>query len=428
MKALYWCGFTLIILTLFSADFLVAAEPSIIDTSGTVLNRNIITVNGANFGTKVTGDFSDYFDDYISPWTCNTSSGCSRPGPWSSQYIAPSEVERRSESGFTKNLLEINLENGNYSTGYGFRKMQGYNNYKYGMWNQQLRKNLSADNKEFWLRFYMKWGDVADPWPTPTSNWKQSKQIWFRLGDGADNGQVYLCALYYTSRIGAALYKFGNQELGGNGYSVPDRSQVKYPGNDKWMEVRIHFKMEIPDQNSNNGGIAYYFNGTRVLYNTSVNFTSESESTEFYQIGIGGNITTTDDGGATYFFDDNPKQSCYVYYDDITIVEGDTDPGSIATVYLSNNATWGAGVSDRWNGDSNFIRQKVGGSAAADYGFKSWSNTQCKFEVNLGTIDTNEPVYLYVTNWNGETNSSGFYLVAGFEPAKMKGYKFDKIQ
>ena len=55
-------------------------------------------------------------------------------------------------------------------------------------------------------------------------------------------------------------------------------------------------------------------------------------------------------------------------------------------------------------------RQKVGGSAFGEYGFRSWSNSQFKFEVNTAGLNTSEPVYLYVTNWEGKTNSIGYQL------------------
>jgi hypothetical protein len=82
-------------------------------------------------------------------------------------------------------------------------------------------------------------------------------------------------------------------------------------------------------------------------------------------------------------------------------------PG-VATVWLSNQSTWGSGPTDIINGDSNFVRQVVGGTVDAYLGFKSWSNISLKFKVNKGSLTGS--TYLYVTNWNGETNLSGFSL------------------
>lgn len=422
MKKWSWYICVLIVSIFFLGRISFAAELSVSNVSGTVSQGNTLTVSGANFGTKVTGDFSDYFDGYPTPWICNSLS-CSAPGNWDGIDISSSDVTRRNDEGYTKNLAEISTTAGNYSTGAGFRKMVGYHSYTYGMYNTHIDKVFGSNVTEFWLRFYMKWGDANDPWPTVNKGWLQSKNIWIRVGNTSDTGQLILSGQYYTSSIGYSLYKITSQNLGSTRtWSVSNKLATKYRGSNKWIEVRIRIKMET-SSGANNGEIEYYFNGLKVLDITNANLTSES-ILNFYRFDMGGNIIIVKDN--TYLF--NPGQSAYIYYDDVTVVKSYNDPGSIATVYLSNNATWGSGVTDRWNGDSNFIRQKVGGSAAADYGFKSWSNTQCKFEVNLGTIDTNEPVYLYVTNWNGETNSSGFNLVVGLEPAKMKGFEIDKIQ
>jgi hypothetical protein len=97
------------------------------------------------------------------------------------------------------------------------------------------------------------------------------------------------------------------------------------------------------------------------------------------------------------------------YFDDVVIHTSDPGYGS-AFVYLSNQSIWGTGPTDILNGDANFIRQKVGGTDFADYGFKSWTDIKLKFEVSLGNLNQNLPIYLYVTNWQGQTNSKAFKL------------------
>lgn len=410
------CLLIIIILPVFPVVNLFGAEPLITQVSGPASESNTITATGEGFGEVFTGDFCENFDDYTSQWVCNTSPGCSIPGSWDDYYISSSDQTRI--AAIDKNGLEIDRGwDQYYSTGAGFRVGRGYYNKNYGLFNQHLRHNLGSGCTELWVRFYVKWGDSTDGWFPGVH--KIDKQAWLRFGTnpGDDNAQgIMEGRTDGTDSSRWIWYLSSQQTFGGTNmyaYTPDSRDNSAWPGPEKWQEIKIYWKHES-SIDASDGVLKWWTDGRLAYSNTSINWTNEPESMKFTRFGLGGNMS----GCNTLF---NPGESNYKYYDDIVLVESDNDPGSISTVYLSNNSTWGAGVTDRWNGDANFIRQKVGGSVAADYGFKSWSDIQFKFEVNLGNIDINKPVYLYVTSWNGETNSSGYHLVEGFPPAAPTG-------
>ncbi len=429
----------LIVTILFTRVNLFAAEPSITIISGTVSNGNTITASGSNFGTRFNGDaVFEYFDNFSAEnqWGTNDQN-IGGEGYFETSFSA-SDIDNMTPGGSYDQVASLGwgvaIRRGAacFSTGYGYRRSLGAvagglsSGDNYG-----ISATFSAEST-IWVSFLMRknpahvdWDSNVDFCDGNLDNHTWMEKI-FRVR-GNDGGTYaatqYLNTAGWTSgdACGSHLY-YRWQDDNGNWPKYPVYNSSKYPGRDcadykphyptgKWFRVLTMMKFDT----GGDGELEIYMDkgaGELLLYNPTGRTTNVDAGD---WVKFGGNHSNTQD---TWLTSDQDEISTYDY-DDIMV--STTKPDPPACIFLSNSSTWGAGVADRWNGDATFVRQKVGGSDSADYGFKSWSNTEFKFEVNLSDIDTYKPVYLYVTSWNGETNSSGYHLVEGFPPAAPTG-------
>ncbi|MFC1533100.1 hypothetical protein ACFL7M_07035 [Thermodesulfobacteriota bacterium] len=426
----------------------ILGQPSISTTSGNVQQSGIIMVNGTNFGEKHTPDHYDYFDDYTIDWSCDTADGsCSNP-PASSGiswaklifgFQSPCSGDCLHTQIDGNPLFNINQQATYYSTGRSFVEWPEYDAGPSGRPNGSLRDDFT-DYDEIFILYNI----LYDPaWPIEGTNpdYRPPDDKQFEVFLSSSGRKIFGNWIFNGGHFGydplyATNYQiFGDESIGptcpscaDNGMTsqsypyrteTPGLDEVHWDARGKWHEVKIYMKLNTWTGGSPNedGVVKGWVDGIKIIDDESV-ILSSTVGDKFDYVNLIGNWS-----GGTDEVNFQPGEEFYVSIDDVFINFSETDPTGgifpgVACVYISNNATWGIGPVDKLNGDSNFIRQKVGGSDPADYGFKSWNNSQLKIEVNLGSLDIYEPVYLYVTNWAGETNSDGYRLVQGLPPER----------
>jgi hypothetical protein len=408
-----------------------AAEPSIDGTAGNISYGNTVTVSGSNFDSVFRGSVADeYFDDRSSGFTTATDGvAMSDSGTILTTFLT-ADIDNATPGGNFHQLehlgwlAKIDNDAANYSTGYGYRRPTAHydpSQYITSGENHGISYNWASGTgpNEVWVSWAFRpnssGNDSTTNYPdsSNTDSW-MLKFLWPFLNNDSSNGQL----LHIDSQNWNAGSNCGNKtkyRVQGNGPNYPVWNSIKHadascsdyniPDNNKWAWVKVHIDFNT---GSGDGVMEVWADGVQIVEQTTLSY----GDTKLGRMKFGGNNSGRNDGS---FFTPNNNENMTFDYDDVVI--SSTEPKAPACVYLSNKATWGSGVTDRWNGDANFVRQKVGGSAAADYGFKSWSDIQMKFEVNLGTLDIYQPVYLYVTNWDGETNANGIHLTEGLPPA-----------
>ena len=403
----------------------VYAAPSITTHSGTLANGNTITVTGTGFGVVPTNLFhGDLFDDY----TKGSSNACMNANPSylfcrdnasESPNQPPSTGSKWSWDGgltsyFTNGdagnstsidpepLLGIKSGFGMYSTGYGY---------------SQAIEEYSSDGSHPNSGFYISTGGAKsvyfvayikyDPeWDSDYTPCLQDKTIEFWSGSspsGCKNTVMLTNGSAYWGSISRTSWGMST-ECGGNllsGHVNDSTSWFTNPGH--WQEHKIRYDISA-------GVFKYWLNGNLIQNNNSASFG---------QSGLGcvqlfSNVATSNHAFSMSGSDSEWPR----YMDDVLIWNSyqsalDSQFPVVPAVYLSNSRTFTLTDHDQiLNGTSAFVRQRVGGSATADLGFKSWTNSQIKFEVNLGSLNTGQTIYVYSYDWSGNI-SAGYPLNTG---------------
>ncbi|MFQ5752952.1 MAG: hypothetical protein ACE5HI_13240, partial [bacterium] len=221
-------------------------------------------------------------------------------------------------------------------------------------------------------------------------------------------------ALFNNFSTSNSRFYFLFNEVGGDNSTIDiPTTDGEFPIPGTWHELKFYLKMNTPG--STDGIVKMWLDGVNFINDSTADirgsssktFGAYSRSVYFFgniQHPNGGSFTAPGAGNEW----DRTIDDVWVWTTNQSSL--DSQFPLIPIVYLSNSSSFGSGPTDKLNGDSEFVRQKVGGSATSDLGFMSWTDTQMKFQVVLGAISISSPVYLYVTNWSGETNSTG-YLV-----------------
>lgn len=390
-----------ILFLLLISAYAYGAAPTFTSTTGTLSNGNTITIAGSNFGTVAAPTQYDYFDK-SSNWSCNADDGsCTNPGQGAGSNITWYKMIFDGESAQMQvtghALFNINQDDTNYSTGRAWNEWFERNVAAEGLPNGSAYFNFPSPSTEIFLVFYTK---VASNWPSFAPIQDKMMTIW----TSADSSGDKITGWWGEDWYGHTRY-YVTSDVGGDAdtfYENTGPLWSTYGGLGKWVELKIHIKRGASPI------LDVYLNGTRVWNLTP----TMSGATSMASIRIRSNFT------AGPPLDEIPVGQEFLYtYDDIMLNTNGTDPTGghfpgIACVYISDQATWGTGPTDSLNGDSHFVRQKIGGtSAGTDQGYLSWSNTGFKFTYNEGSLSGTK--YLYVTNWAGETNSTGYDLSGG---------------
>lgn len=418
------------------------AAPAITSVSGTTAlnNGDVVTVTGSSFGTTRTADYWDTFDDYSADWSVNGSNQAAFPsigskwsgdGGWTKTYFDGDGAYATQING--KPLLHLDAGGAQYSTGRGFTQTAEYYNNSDGAHPNSgigLPTTASTSTEIYGVyhrKYDANWNYLLDP----GSVWEKEMEIWMD-----DNTKMYIVNRY-VDQYGAtfspqSMRSYISFETGGSWSTVDSpNANGAIPFGGKWYEVKFYLKLNTPG--ATDGIVKIWINGQLTINDTTVNLRgSNSNLFGGGTLGRGlvyffGNLQW---GGTAKFTPIGVGNEWDRMVDDVWVWRSnqsqlDSQFPLIPVVYLSNQSTWGTGPTDKLNGDSNFVRQKVGGTDSANLGFKSWSDTGFKFVVDRGSVDTSKAVYMYVTNWSGQTNSAG-YLVSGqsiTRPAKLPEFK-----
>lgn len=417
-----------ILLILLFSPLCFGATPTFTSSSGTLSNDQIVTVSGSNFGTENTTNYITY-DNYDDPdnypgtgydgnpyATTNWQNSGKTPegiwGKWSTSVWRFFVFEEESDDSSPPSFSATTAANF-YSTGWGARKIVPRTASSVGVEGGSLA-TYTTGHSEVWIRYYQRFSmDMS-------AREEESKQmyIYFNTEGGEPyimphmygSGGTFKWRVYYSNGGTTCFYGTTNGDCFADGAYF-----ASYPGSDKWQEIKIRVKV-----NGASGIYQEWIDGTQVINLNPVNI----GSTNVGWIRFGANFS----GGTTDFL--SVGQSMNEDWSSLAI--STADPGSVAAVFLSNSSTWGSYAvgSVNWtNGTSTYVRQAVGGTGSSERGYNAWSNTNLQFKVNLGSLSSS-PLYLYVTNWTGETNSAG-YLLEGEEPpvatATISGMTFNGV-
>ena len=447
MKRFIQClSLAFVITSLLSNSISVFAnEPILSNESGIVDDGNILIVTGSDFGTKDIGLVNEYFDNFTSEAEyCSAATNIGGDAGLKTEFYSL-DIDNCTSGGNFHQLEKLGWgvairQNANsYSTGYGYRRATAAVEPGVGVSNGDnygLKATFTEQTEPVWISMMLRYNpsgrDSNVNFPTPATltglNDYQEKLI--RLFDsditscigyinaktlvwsGGSNCGTHMIPLWQSDR------NHTNDYPAYNSTAETSCSDYQFPSSiDKWM--RIVIMLDPSSNGAIDGEIRYYLDtgtGLKLLHQATGIATgqgTESQSLDWAQI-LNNHSSTQQ-----YFLTANQNENVSEDVDDIVI--SNKQPDAPATVYLSNNSTWGSGVTDRWNGDANFIRQKVGGTVQAEKGFGSWSDTGFKFEANLDALDNSNGIYLYVTNWDGETNETGYQLVNGLPPKRAAG-------
>ncbi len=405
----------------------LAAAPSNISINGSASQGATVTVSGANFGNVRTGDYWDVFDDYSVDYNCginqqsctgndfpSTGAKWTGDGGWTKWYFNEDKALMTSING--KPLLHSDKASAQYSTGRGFTETaEYYTGGSGGIPNSGIAfQNIPATD-EIYAIYHFKY----DPkWSYPYFNLVSEKHVEIFLSNGKkmviiiDNAAQQVNA--YFSPANSRFFPICG-ETGGNSLTVDTpTSDGEFPKPGLWHEMKFYFKLNTPGKVD---GIAkMWLDGKQFLNDYSVDFRGSSTATFFGsssgRLHFFGNIQTPGSGSFTAPGAGNEWDRSLddVWLWTTNMPQLDNQFPLIGCAYLSNQNTWSGGPTDKLNGNSNFVRQSIGGTTDADMGFKSWTNNQLKFKANLTGLNTSKPLYLYVTNWDGETNATGIPL------------------
>ncbi len=423
MKTFFNTTLSILILLLFAG--ISNGSPTISSVQGSVSNGTIVKVTGSAFSEKHTPGEFDYFDSYQEDWSCDKGDGSCLDIPSGESFTWKRLIFYRVEEYMGRidgnPLYNINQQNTNFSTGRAFNEwVEHYTGGAGGLPNGSMNYQHSPASELFYVYHV-----YYDPqWPEGdnyTSVQDKNAVFWLnRSGNkitGAwavrNNLQHYELS---TEAVSSPIFtNMGCPECGGSesaGYRGSSEVAFSDIGVGKWIQIKIHLKMNTwtNGQANSNGVVQVWINGKNIINNTSV-ILSNTEGDQFYKRQLRSNWSGTT--ASELGFQDG--EEFFVSYDDILINYSSQDPlngvfPGIACVFLSNSPTWGSGPDDKLNGDAQFIRQVVGGTGSDEMGFNSWADDEFKFKVNLDGLNSEQPIYLYVTNWDGQTNPSGYKI------------------
>jgi len=393
----------LMFIIVFSPVFATAAPVITSVSSGVVV--------GSGFVSVPTYDKYDYMDDFTSEFIRNTagsnfSAGTSGNISWLGS-IQAEDAEAILAEGI--DVFRISKNNSFYSTGYSWSQGLARLDRAYGVMQHEFKITGISYTTGAWSRFYVRVGDSSLAAPLPYDpNTHKLGFWWYNLSGGYGNRSLVVGNVVnrhpeftVTNQSDGALWSYDDTDD-----NIP--AMNCFPGTNKIFEVKVWQKLNTFTDGVSDGNAEaqLYINGVKVFdLADHVAFGARHLTNELNaiidQIEVGGNIS----GGSDEWFE--PGQKCYRYFDDFA-VDGTDEPKSIPCVYLSNSATWGSGVTDRWNGDATFKRQVVGGLSTL--GLNTWSDTGFTYQQDTTGLETGQSVYLYVTNWDGETNTDGFLV------------------
>lgn len=376
-----------------------ATSPSITGYSGIVSNGNTITVSGSSFGTKHTPAKYDYFDEYTSDWSCSLDTCDVIPA---TTGIAWDEYINAGVNSFGNEFANINKSHAYFSTGRGYVQWPEYLLSAVGYPNSSILYDHINTN-EIYIVWYVKF----DPsWPIPYQPVEDKELVFWKSTGSKCYAKVIGAMWWNVGAEGVALKNWTDQNTHGKQHLGP------------WQEIKVHLKMNTwTGGTPNQDAIVQMWVDNEQVLNITNGILDDTDSSQFSKIQIRSNFSgSTDDfGDAVNNLGMKSGEEFYNAYSTFLVNLNSTDPISgaypgTAAIYLSNTSTWGTGPTDILNGDTTYVRQAVGGTANADLGFLSYSDTSLKFETNTAGLNLSLPVYLYITNWSGETNSVGYLL------------------
>ena len=391
----------------------VHAVPQFTSVSGAISQGSTVTVIGDYFGTE---DSSDYFvyDTYDDStyWPASGYTGnpvafeaWNNDGKSWQRFPEIEDLFYDDEYSETtgERFYQVHKDAAFFSTGWGLRKNVERQTLSTGAQGGRIVFNTPENPTEVWIRWYQRW---SPDWPFP---WKptESKQMYIQIGSWTGDHDYIMPHIMAQwpceSDSWWRIYSSGGGEGTclepvGNDCNYCENSQ--WTGPDIWGEYLIHVIL----RSGPNDVFEWWINGESVMSLSGIELDSDGSNEYVTGVQFGPNFSA----GTRWL--NTPEEP----EDREDMVISSTDPGSVAAVFLSNDEAWGdfsVGSVEWNNGNNNFIRQNVGGTGPDEKGFQSWSNNQFKFEVDtLGLAS--EPIFLYVTDWNGETNNQG-YLLSG---------------
>lgn len=394
-----------LLLILVSVTDKIGAEP-------VITNINSGSVVGSGFGTNPVYTNWSNMDDWSSEITYDSGqsdvfTGVDGNVNWLSDVDAADAAACLS-CGI--HPFQVTKDASNYSSGYGFRHGVAYRNYTSSVMNFAFKFDIQQPSTDgLYYRFYVKNDEITPP-GTYAPNEHKLGFLWYNHNSGGSGDRTFVP----TTSDGTLGGDFTviNQSTGAVwSYAPYDEPKLAcFPGTNKWYEVTCYNKLNTFINGVNQGGAEFkmWVNGVEVfdLANHIPLAANRSLANELNavmdRIEFGGNVS----GGTQSWL--SPGEGGYRNFDDFA-VSTETKPKSIPCVYLSNSSTWGIGVTDRWNGDGTFVRQVVGGTTTI--GLNSWKDNGFEYERNNTGLNEQEPIYMYVINWDGQVNSSG-YLVS----------------
>jgi hypothetical protein len=390
-----------------------AGSPSVSSFSGIVDNGETINVNGQGFGVKRTPADYDYFDS-VSDWTCNRTDGSCLPIPNGENITWQKVIFNGDENMMNLNghaLYNIDRNNSNYSTGRAWNEWpEYYTGGVGGLPNGSMGYHFNDCNEIFYVYY-----TYYDPrWPQPYDPIQDKNVVfWLSVSDHKITGAWAARAAKTQFEVGSEAVSVGSDMMCSTCFGDYANSS-QYPGPGRWIEIKVHLKMNTWTGGSANadGIVQAWIDGVQYINDATV-VLSDTEGDQFLGVQLRSNWS-----GNTAQLGFQPGEEFFVTYDDVLINYSSVDPTNgefpgVACVYLSDQSTWGSGPTDKLNGDQHFVRQKVGGSGDAEIGFKSWSDNQFKYELDRGAFPAQGYLYLYVFNWDGEVNQAEHKIWSG---------------
>jgi hypothetical protein len=371
---------------------------------------SIITVHGNGFGAENRTGYIVYDDfDDTNFWNGGTvafeawsNDGKDWEGPPQIENLFYSGEDRESVG---QKTFQVHKNAAFFSNGWGFRKNVEKESSSTGVQGGRLVFNTPTNPTEVWIRYYQRW---SKNWPTPW-NVTESKQMYIQIGSWqSDHDYIMPHIMKQWPNTGQAWWRIYNRG-GSEGICLEPsgddcryyHSDLEWTGPDKWNEIKYHIKL----QDGSNDLFEWWLNGKRIMKLANINLDSDNNNEYISGIQFAANFSGPI---ATSFLN-----SIEEYEDRDDMVVSKSDPGSVAAVFLSNNSNWNGlavGTLEWCNGTNMYVRQIVGGTDDHQIGYGGWTNESLKFQINTQGLDTEQPIYLYVTNWNGETNENGFNL------------------
>ncbi|KAF0814163.1 Alpha-amylase [Andreprevotia sp. IGB-42] len=357
-----------------------------------------VTVTGSSFGTRSVPVSRVLFDDASGnavsdkwDYSCNSAADAD----YRMAYRAPAEIVRA--YGATGGVPTPHQRIGKYISGAP---------YGDNLYNVCLGKNNQQDQKNTYISYYLR---IDPSWSfrckvtnaTGSDCDKNFKEYDWAIGSGyfGERGHNYYAGILWAGTEDALVdWGFNNGEFRCTGDTCMqmtvnhDQTNLAlynyYPETGSYLPriatpgpfvgwIKIEMQLRHEDQ----FGLERMWVNNVLVNDMSLDNRSSEATVARSETVIGGYHR---DAGTEEFYKNNFRYYSQVYYD-----------RSFARVVLANNANYSL---------ATIVEPQV---------LKSWSDGQISFDVNLGTLPTGSPAYLFVFDENGNRSASGLQVDIG---------------